>query len=223
MSELEARNRATAIRWFETVWNQGRQDSIRELWAEGGVAHVGGLPPVTRKELIEFHRLMLSAIPDLSVAVLDALASREIVILHWEMTGTHAGVLFGIPPTDRPVSETGMTKFVIRHGRITEGWDTWNLGAMLDRLARPSIDEVKRAHGLTNRQAEVADLIAGGLSAKGISRRLGISHNTARRDCQAVLRRLGLHSRRDVARAIGRIRVSVSDPVSTLVSKTAVR
>ena len=210
-----------SIRWFNEVWNDGREDTIHELWAEGGVAHLAGFPPISREGFLRFHRTLRAGFPDLTVTVLDALGADETVVVHWEMKGTQTGLLLGIPPTGRGVSETGITKLVIRGGRIAESWDTWNLGAMLDRLARPSIDDLKELHGLTDRQAEVAELMAGGLSAKRISRRLRISHNTARRHCQAVLRRLGIHRRGDVAEAIGRVRVSVSHPVSALVAETA--
>lgn len=60
----------------------------------------------------------------------------------------------------------------------------------LGRLARDA--------GLTDRQAEVAEQIALGLSDKEIARELGISPNTARRHCEAVLDRLDVNSRSGV-------------------------
>lgn len=65
-----------------------------------------------------------------------------------------------------------------------------------DRL--PPMGEIQQRHDLTARQAEVALLLARRMSSKEIARELGIRPNTARRHAQAVLRRLGLHSRNDV-------------------------
>ena len=56
--------------------------------------------------------------------------------------------------------------------------------------------------GLSERQAEVAEQIAMGLSDKEIARALDISPNTARRHCEAVLDRLGTNSRSGVLLAL---------------------
>lgn len=56
--------------------------------------------------------------------------------------------------------------------------------------------------GLSDRQAQVAEQIAMGLSDKEIARALEISPNTARRHCEAVLDRLGVNSRSGVLLAL---------------------
>lgn len=67
-----------------------------------------------------------------------------------------------------------------------------------ERGLLPSVRILERQHGLTRRQAEVALLLAWRLTSKEIARELNVRPNTARRHVQAVLRQLGLHSRRDV-------------------------
>jgi DNA-binding CsgD family transcriptional regulator len=167
------------------------------------VGHLEGAPDVSIEGFLEFHRALQKGISDLHVEILEATADREKVVVHWRMTGKHTGPLMGVPASGRPVDETGMTKFHIVGGRVREGWDSWNLNAFLDRLAEPNPALLTKRHGLTKRQAEVALLMAERKSAKRIASELGISHNTARRHCQAVLRRLGLHSRTEVAEALG--------------------
>jgi DNA-binding NarL/FixJ family response regulator len=56
---------------------------------------------------------------------------------------------------------------------------------------------------LSARQSEVASLIASGATVKEVAGRLGISVHTARRHVEHVYRRLGLHSRAEVARVMG--------------------
>ena len=53
--------------------------------------------------------------------------------------------------------------------------------------------------GLTARQYEVATYLAEGLSNKAIARKLDISVGTVKVHVKFVLRKLGLHSRADVA------------------------
>ena len=194
-----ARNRAVAIRWFEEIWNQRRTESIDELWAPGGVGHIEGGPTVSKEDFKEARRQLLDALSDFRVELLDVRADGETVFIQRRFTGTHDGLGLGIPPSGRTVDELGLTKLVFRDGRMVEGWDSWNRAAMLARLSTPTLSEIQRVHGLTVRQAEVARLMVERRSAKEIARTLDIRPNTARRHCQAVLRRLGLHNRNHVA------------------------
>lgn len=65
--------------------------------------------------------------------------------------------------------------------------------------ALPSADDVRARHGLTRREAEVALLLAAGLTNADLSDRLFISPHTVRRHVESVLSKLGLHSRAAVA------------------------
>ncbi len=67
-------------------------------------------------------------------------------------------------------------------------------------------DEVTREHlGLSPRQAQVAELMAEGLTYRDIAQQLEIEPNTARRHCEHVLQRLGVHTRSEVRRALARV------------------
>jgi DNA-binding NarL/FixJ family response regulator len=69
-------------------------------------------------------------------------------------------------------------------------------------VSRLTAEQVVRACGLTVRQAEIALLIAGGLSNPEIARELGISRFTARNHAEQVFSRLAVESRFQVARAL---------------------
>jgi len=81
--------------------------------------------------------------------------------------------------------------------------------AVLDLADRLTVEPVAQAaQPLTARQAEVADLVAEGLTNRQIGRRLGISEKTVELHVSAVLARLGVPSRAGVAAwAAGRSRV----------------
>ncbi len=55
-------------------------------------------------------------------------------------------------------------------------------------------------YGLTKRQEDIAQCLLDGLSTKDAAARLGISLNTARRHCEAVLNRTGAHRRGELNR-----------------------
>jgi len=46
----------------------------------------------------------------------------------------HKGELFGIAATHAPVDFRGMSWAVVKDGKVVEGFDTWNLGGVLDSL-----------------------------------------------------------------------------------------
>lgn len=66
----------------------------------------------------------------------------------------------------------------------------------------PTSEQVRRRCELTPRQAEVALLLAEGLTDKEIAQHLEISRHTARRHTERVLSKLGLSSRAGVALAL---------------------
>jgi DNA-binding NarL/FixJ family response regulator len=57
----------------------------------------------------------------------------------------------------------------------------------------------RRNDGLTEREREVALLVAGGLSNRQVAARLVISEKTAKNHVQRVLDKLGVHSRTELA------------------------
>ena len=67
------------------------------------------------------------------------------------------------------------------------------------RLALPSAEDVRARHGLTKREAEVALLLAEGLSNADLAERLYVSPHTVRHHVESVLGKLGLTSRAAVA------------------------
>lgn len=71
----------------------------------------------------------------------------------------------------------------------------------VERLSarRPAPAHVRRRFGLTQREAEVALLLASGRANREISRALGISEHTTRRHTEKVLAKLGLQRRSQVA------------------------
>lgn len=58
-----------------------------------------------------------------------------------------------------------------------------------------AVEDLARRFGLTTREMEALTLFRCGLSTRAIAAQLGVSLNTARRHCEHVLSKLGVHSR----------------------------
>lgn len=78
---------------------------------------------------------------------------------------------------------------------LPEAEKTW-IVISTNAAAEPlELAKAARANGLTDRQTEVMELMLKGHSSTEIAGTLGISAHTARRHCEAVLKRLGVKSR----------------------------
>jgi predicted ester cyclase len=68
------------------------------------------------------------------IEVEDILADGDRAAVRWRATGTHAGDGFGFAATKRGIDVRGTTWLIAKNGKIVEGWDTWNLNAMIASL-----------------------------------------------------------------------------------------
>lgn len=125
-------------RWFEEVWNERRIGTIDELMKPDSVGHMEGGDVKGPEEFKKVHGEFLSAFPDLKVQIDDVVSDGETVVARWSVRGTHRGEGFGLAVSGLPVSFRGMTWLRVRDGKILEGWDNWNAGALMQTLSAGS-------------------------------------------------------------------------------------
>jgi DNA-binding CsgD family transcriptional regulator len=116
-------------------------------------------------------------------------------------------VTMGIAALDRPLSgsvlgPSGKRVVWSVHLLSPDHNQTFALIELEEPRTRHTAGMVSDRFGLTVRQAQVAVLMAARRTHKEIASQLAIRPNTARRHCEQVLLRLGVHSRDDVARLL---------------------
>lgn len=121
-------------RWFEEVWNDRREEAIDELMAPDAVGHMEGGDVAGPQGFREVRAVFLNALPDMHITVEDVLSEGDQAVVRWRVRATHTGDLLGVPPSHRKVDLRGMSWVTVRDGKLAEGWDTWNLGGLLDSL-----------------------------------------------------------------------------------------
>lgn len=121
-------------RWFEEVWNQGREESIDELMAPDSYGHVESGEYRGPEGFRQMQTVFRSALSNVHIEIEDILADGDRAAVRWRATGTHSGEGFGFAPSKRGIDVRGTTWLRVKDGKIVEGWDTWNLGAMLEAL-----------------------------------------------------------------------------------------
>jgi len=137
-------NKDLIHRWFEEVWNQGRESTIDELFAERGIAHGIGeteAPLHGPSEFKPFVRNLRGSFPDVRISVEDTVAEGDKVTVRVRLEGTHKGPGLGVPPTGQRVRIAGIIIVRISKGQIVEGWNSWDqLGLLRQIGALPSAD-----------------------------------------------------------------------------------
>ena len=125
-------------RWFEEVWNKGREEAIDELFAEDGVAH--GLSDESGSELRGpagfkpfFHKFR-SAFPDIQVLIEDAIAEGDKVAVRCSVRARHTGEGLGLAATNQPVAITGMSIARVKDGKIVEAWNNFDFMGLFQQI-----------------------------------------------------------------------------------------
>ena len=131
-------NTTVVHRWFEEVWNQGRESAIEELLTDDVVFH--GLTGPDGDDISgaaafrPFHRQFLTAFPNMHIAIEDTLIDRDKILVRCRVTGTHTGP--GVLPevTNKAFDFTGMCMVRVRDGKIAEGWNSWDFLTLYQQL-----------------------------------------------------------------------------------------
>jgi steroid delta-isomerase-like uncharacterized protein len=132
---MSSANVQVVRRWFDEVWGQKREETVRELLTDESVGHGEGGPMQGAEGfLTNFYRPFLAAFPDALVTIEDTIAEGDQVAVRWLATATHAGDGLGIPASGKKVSFRGITWIRLRDGKLMEGWDCWNQDGLIKSL-----------------------------------------------------------------------------------------
>ncbi len=118
-------NKEIIRRWFEEIWNEGREDVIDELLAPDAVIHgldhpdsVGKTGPEAFKP---FYHAFRGAFPNIHIHIDKMVAEDDCVVTLFSVTGSHKGHQLGLNATEKKISITGMTMARLRDGQLVEG------------------------------------------------------------------------------------------------------
>ncbi len=76
----------------------------------------------------------IPAFPEGRETVEDQIAAGDKVVTWWSFQGTHGGPLFGIEPTGKTVTFTGIFIDRLKDGKIVEHWDEADILGLLEQL-----------------------------------------------------------------------------------------
>ena len=134
---MSDRIRALAVRWFEEVWNQGRESAVDEL-ASPRLRCFGFPDPDSVTDADGFKaavRTLQRTFSGIHISVDETIVQGDSVAVRWTARATHTGTGLGFPATGLPVTIPGISILHMRGGRISEGYNAYDLTAVIDRLS----------------------------------------------------------------------------------------
>jgi steroid delta-isomerase-like uncharacterized protein len=131
-------NAAFIRRWFEEVWNKGREEAVDEMFAEEGVANglvdESGQPLRGPGGFKPFFRRFREAFPEIEVTVDDTVSEGDKVAARCTVRGAHRGDTLGFAATNKPVEFTGICIVRVADGKIVEAWNNFDFMSMFGQL-----------------------------------------------------------------------------------------
>jgi len=130
-------NKAVVRRWFEEVWNQGRDATVDELFAAEGVAHGLGESEADVHGPAEFKPFaanLRASLPDLRIRVEDILTEGDRVAVRIALAGTHTGDGLGVPASGNSVAIQGIVILRLANGQIVEAWNLYDQHGLLRQI-----------------------------------------------------------------------------------------
>jgi steroid delta-isomerase-like uncharacterized protein len=140
-----AKNSELIRRWFDEIWNQGREATIDEMCAKEAVGHGqthDGSDIIGPENFRKFWRDFRSAFTSIHVDIHRTIEEGEMAMAQWTLTMQHTGPFLGIEPTRKRINAKGMSVQRFLDGKIVEAWDNWDQLAVMVQLGVVSLDNI---------------------------------------------------------------------------------
>ncbi len=119
---------ATNIKMYTNVWdeiiNKGKLDMFNDSnFTKNVVMHASPTDVVGIDSARAYYANYLTGFSDISFTIKDVFGMGNKLVKHWNFKGTHTGVFFGIPATNKKVDIDGVTLVRMENGKIAEERD----------------------------------------------------------------------------------------------------
>jgi steroid delta-isomerase-like uncharacterized protein len=116
-------NKAIVRRYYEELWNKWNAAIADELIA-ADINFRGSLGFAVHgiMSFKEYMAMVRGAFPDFHNAIDELIAEGDQVVARMTYSGSHRGELYGLAPTGKQVSYSGIAIFRIKGGKIAMGW-----------------------------------------------------------------------------------------------------
>lgn len=116
-------------RWFQEVWNEGKESTIDEMFPQDSVMWGVSRPNVSSRgpeEFRTFYHATRSVFTDMHIELEDVTQQGDIAFARFTVTAKHSGDGLGIEATGKELKLVGMCAIRAANGVIVEGWNIWD-------------------------------------------------------------------------------------------------
>jgi hypothetical protein len=119
---------ATNIKMYTNVWdeiiNKRKLEKFNDTnFTKNVVMHASPTDVVGIDSARAYYANYLTGFSDVSFTIKDVFGMGNKLVKHWNFKGTHTGVFFGIPATNKKVDIDGVTLVRMENGKIAEERD----------------------------------------------------------------------------------------------------
>jgi predicted ester cyclase len=118
----ELRNRQLLHQYHVTIWEQGRWDLLGNFVAPNFFSHAVPVLPNGQTPGADWMNQFLWAFSNLTSHEDAIMSGGDRVSIQWTITATQTGSFFGIPPTGRTITFSGMDTLRVSNGKFVEHW-----------------------------------------------------------------------------------------------------
>jgi steroid delta-isomerase-like uncharacterized protein len=127
-------NKAVVRRLIET-FNTGNLTVLDQIVSNNYVYHE---PTVGERRGIQGSKDIMNtyrtAFPDSKLTIDEQVADGDTVVTRFTATGTHTGPLFGVPPSGKRVTCTGIVISHLQNGKIVEEFESVDMLGLLRQI-----------------------------------------------------------------------------------------
>jgi steroid delta-isomerase-like uncharacterized protein len=133
------KNKQIIQNFIQVVWNDRNLSALKDFWAEDCVNHA--MPGTDNRGLNalriyhdSFFDDFFSAFPDIQIEIVQQLAEGDRIATYITSQGTHSGLFYGIPPTDKHISTSVIRIDRVQDGKITEHWSVSDAAGLMQQI-----------------------------------------------------------------------------------------
>ncbi|MES2891958.1 MAG: ester cyclase [Bacteroidota bacterium] len=119
---------AANIKMYSNLWdeivNQGKLDKFNDSnFTTNVVMHASPTDIVGIDSARAYYANYLTGFSGITFTIKDVFGMENKLVKHWNFKGTHTGIFFGIPPSNKKVDIDGVTLVRMENGKVAEERD----------------------------------------------------------------------------------------------------
>jgi predicted ester cyclase len=115
-------------------WNAGDLDSYLALYRDDIRLHGYSPEPMGKDQVRAFYEGVMAAFDSPKLEVHESLWDGDSCVLRFTMSGRHVGEFMGVPPTDAPIAQTGITILHFEGDQVRERYSQADMLGLLVQI-----------------------------------------------------------------------------------------